>query len=157
MIRRRTIIDAKTGSVTKVAGKVGDALYGVTTLKSKPKAGGSKLYRRKPCEQCPWVKSREGVFPPDAYRISANTAEDMATHTFACHMAGSEKPQDCAGFLLRGGTHNMSVRLAAMRGDLDMREVSDGGDALYANYREMAVANGVPADDPALARCRDDV
>jgi len=31
-----------------------------------------------------------------------------------------------------------------------------GGVALDPNYRAMAVAQGVPADDPALANCRDD-
>jgi hypothetical protein len=34
-------------------------------------------------------------------------------------------------------------------------DVTDGGHVLHANYRAMAIANGVKADDPALSYCRD--
>jgi hypothetical protein len=32
---------------------------------------------------------------------------------------------------------------------------NQAGLSLHANYRAMAIANGVDPDDPALARCRD--
>jgi hypothetical protein len=140
-------------ALTRYAGRVGDAEYGVTTLKAE---GTERWrYRRKPCAQCPWVKGREGRFPPNAYRHSANTSEDMSQHTFGCHMSGKNRSADCAGFLLRGALHNLAVRLKMMR-QRARPIVSDGGLDLYENYRAMAVANGVPADDPALANCRDD-
>lgn len=139
--------------ITRYAGEVDGAHYGVTTLRGeRPEQW---LYRRKPCSQCPWVKGRAGRFPPDAYRHSANTSEDMSTHTFACHMSGKGRAADCAGFLIRGALHNMAVRLKIIR-QRAQPKVSDGGCDLYENYRAMAVANGVPADDPALANCRDD-
>jgi hypothetical protein len=112
-------------------------------------------YMRKPCQECPWrLDSRIGEFPTEAYRISANTAEDMASHTFACHMAGKEHGSTCAGFLLRNADSNLSVRLAMFRGDYDPRKINDGGAELFESYRAMAEANGVSADDPALAKCR---
>jgi hypothetical protein len=143
----------KPREITRYAGRVGDAEYGVTTVRGD--APDRWRYRRKPCRQCPWVKGREGRFPPDAYRHSANTSEDMSTHTFACHMSGHNRSADCAGFLLRGALHNLAVRLKIMR-QRAQPVVSTGGQELYDNYRQMAVANGVPADDPALANCRDD-
>jgi hypothetical protein len=33
-------------------------------------------------------------------------------------------------------------------------DVHDGGHDLHDSYRDMAVANGVDPDDPALGRCR---
>lgn len=114
--------------------------------------GAKGTHRRSPCEECPWRRDAPiGAFPPEAYRHSANTAYDMSSHIFSCHMTGAEKPATCAGFLLRGAEHNFSVRMARSDGRcLDMS--SDA--PLYDNYREMATANGVPADDAALARCR---
>lgn len=135
---------------TRHAGWVGDAEYGVTDMR-----GGDGAYCRKPCAQCPWrADLPTGVFPAEAYRISAPTAYDMSDRVFACHMAGHDKPQTCAGFLKRNADNNLSARLSQMSGKLNMREISDGGYPLYDNYRAMAEANGVAADDPVLARCR---
>lgn len=116
--------------------------------------GGKGLYRRKPCAKCPWRVDATGEFPAEAFRHSASMAYDMAQHTFACHEAGAKKPATCAGFLLRGADHNMAVRLGYMTGRFK-DDVKDGGHLLHENYRAMAVANGVPAEDAALAACRD--
>lgn len=77
----------------------------------------------------------------------------MARHVFACHQTGQERPKTCAGFLLRGATHNLTVRLKRIEGSIQ-DDVSDGGHDLHADYRSMAIANGVPAEDPSLALCR---
>ena len=117
--------------------------------------GGPGGYRRQPCPQCPWRRDAPiGAFPAEAYRLSAETAYDLSTHQFACHMSGSEKPATCAGYLLRGSAHNMATRLALSRGAINPGEVSSDVD-LYDSYREMAEANGVDPDDPTLAPCRD--
>jgi hypothetical protein len=116
--------------------------------------GGAGLYRREPCGGCPWRLDQTGAFPAEAFRLSANTAYDMAGETFACHESGSAKPAICAGLLLRGALHNLSVRLKFAKSEL-RDDVCDGGHALHCNYRAMAIANGVTPDDPALARCRD--
>lgn len=113
-----------------------------------------KLYRREPCEECPWRKDAPiGAFPPDAYIRSANTAYDMSKHTFACHMSGKDKPASCAGFLLRGANHNMNYRLALAFGHVEPDEIHSDVE-LYDSYRDMAVANGVDPDHPALKLCR---
>lgn len=114
---------------------------------------GSRLYRKKPCKNCPWRVDAVGVFPAEAFRHSANTAHDMSQHTFGCHQSGTSKPATCAGFLLRGADHNLSVRMGRMTGRYK-DDITDGGHALHNNYRAMAIANGVDARDPALDRCR---
>lgn len=132
------------------AGRVGDAEYAVASI-----TGGDDAVCRKPCPECPWrTDVPVGVFPAEAFRISAGTAYDMSNRLFACHMAKPDRPRTCAGFLLQGAMHNLSVRLAMIQGRLDPRQVSDGGFPLYASYRAMAEANGVSPDDPALAPCR---
>jgi hypothetical protein len=116
--------------------------------------GGSGAYRRQPCAGCPWKTENAGSFPAEAFRHSANTAHDMSTHTFGCHESGNVKPATCAGFLLRGAAHNLTVRMR-QRAENFYATVSDGGHELHASYRAMAIANGVPAGDPAIAECRE--
>lgn len=125
-----------------------DETYQVVTVE-----GGRPCYRREPCGGCPWRVDQAGVFPAKAFRHSANTARDMSDHQFACHESGSTKPATCAGFLLRGADHNLSVRLRRMRGEI-RDDVHDGGHELHANYRAMAIANGVDPTDPAISACR---
>lgn len=115
--------------------------------------GGSGAYRRTPCTNCPWRVDAVGEFPAEAFKHSARTSYDMAQESFGCHDSGSDKPATCAGFLLRGADHNLGVRLKRMRGEC--LDVQDGGCELHENYRAMAIANGVAADDPVLAACRD--
>lgn len=116
--------------------------------------GARTLYRREPCATCPWRVDAVGEFPAEAFRLSAPTAHDMAQSAFSCHSSGPTKPALCAGFLLRGAEHNLTVRMAKMRGDVGM-DVCDGGHALHDSYRAMAIANGVAPEDPVLSACRD--
>tara|TARA_B100001105_G_scaffold254950_1_gene252309 strand:+ start:965 stop:1399 length:435 start_codon:yes stop_codon:yes gene_type:complete len=118
--------------------------------------GRNGIYRREPCPKCPWRRDAVGEFPAEAFKHSASTAYDMAPNTFACHSSGVEKPAVCAGFLLRNSENNLGVRLMQSRGELDLSQVHDGGHELFPSYRAMAVANGVDAQDPALASCRAD-
>lgn len=115
--------------------------------------GGKGSYRKKPCSDCPWRKDAVGEFPAEAFRHSAHTAYDMAEETFACHQSGVKKPATCAGFLLRGAHHNLSVRLGYMTGKFK-GDVTHNGVELHESYRAMAVANGVDPNDPVLTRCR---
>lgn len=111
------------------------------------------VHRKQPCPNCPWRKDAVGEFPSEAFRISAHTAYNMAQETFACHSAGKKRPATCAGFLLRGADHNLSVRMAYVTGRLS-DDFHDGGHELFDGYREMAIANGVEQDDPIIAPCR---
>lgn len=119
--------------------------------------GGGNQYCKTPCPQCPWRVDQTGAFPADAFRRSANTAYDLACAVFSCHMAGTDTPAICAGFILRGAAHNLSMRMRARDGRCNPAEVSDGGLTLHADYRAMAEANGVPVDDEALRLCREGV
>ncbi len=139
------------GSVFGVVIHPIDENHQVVTLTGKD--GG---YLRSPCSECPWRKDQPvGAFPAEAFRHSAATAYDASYNKFACHMSGVAKVKSCAGFLLRNADNNIGVRLELIAGSIDLNQVTDGGLELYASYRDMAVANGVPPDDPALLRCRD--
>lgn len=116
--------------------------------------GGRATYRRTPCSGCPWRVDQVGVFPPEAFLHSAETAYDMASHTFACHEAGTDRPQLCAGFLLRGADHNLSIRMRASSGAIDLSAVHEGGHVLHDDYVSMAVANGCDPQHPRLLLCR---
>lgn len=116
--------------------------------------GGCSTYRRKPCKTCPWRVDAVGEFPAEAFRHSAETAYDMSSHVFSCHTSGTKRPAVCAGFLLQGADHNLTVRLGRMTGKFK-DDVTDGGVELHESYRAMSVANGVSDDDPVLADCRD--
>jgi hypothetical protein len=117
--------------------------------------GDGRSYRREPCPHCPWRMDQPTErFPAEAFRHSAETAYDMNTHRFGCHMSGAKRPETCAGFILRGATHNLAVRLDLVRDRLDLDAVSSAV-PLYSSYRAMAEANGVAPDDPILANCRD--
>lgn len=114
-----------------------------------------KTYQAQPCAECPWrsdVPPRR--FAPERFIALAATAYDTSPIQFACHKSPETAPVGCAGFVLRGAAHNLGARLAASFGRLDHAAVSDGGRPLYADYRAMAIANGVPADHPALRPCR---
>lgn len=118
--------------------------------------GGDGTYMRRPCAECPWRRDAPiGAFPAEAFRHSARTAYDAALSQFACHMSGVAAKATCAGFLLRNSRNNIGTRLALASGRIDLREVSTDVE-LYDSYREMAEANGVAPDDPALAQCRGD-
>jgi hypothetical protein len=110
--------------------------------------------RKTPCAECPWRKDvKTGHFPPEAYERLANTNYDMADKIFQCHDTTDETPLVCAGFLERGADHNMTVRVAYMRGEIEKKDRS-GGHKLFDNYVEMAIANGVDPDNPVLKSCR---
>lgn len=135
-----------TAKITKVR-PAGDA-HQVLTIE-----GGKGSYRREPCSDCPWRTDATGIFPSSAFEHSASTAYDMAQNTFGCHQSGSQKPAICAGFLLRGADHNLTVRLRRIDGKIK-NDVSDGGHDLHENYTAMAIANGIDEDDPVLGPCR---
>lgn len=110
--------------------------------------------QRRPCAECPWRRDVEpGQFGPDRFRALAGTAEDRSTTLFACHKSAEGGEIVCAGFLARGAEHNLSVRFAYARGELEPLDRGEGFD-LVEDYREMAVRNGVPADAPELENCR---
>lgn len=125
----------------------GDGEWGVTTL-----VGGGRACQTHPCPTCPWRRDAPtGTFPPEVFRHSARTTYDLATEKFGCHTSGRDHPKTCAGFLLRGASDNLAVRMHAAQ-YAGVHTTVD----LYDDYRQMAVANGVNPDDPALRPCRGD-
>jgi len=113
--------------------------------------GGDGSYCKEPCAQCPWRVDQTGKFPAKAFLLSANTSYDVAMETFACHMAGTEKPKTCAGFLLTGAADNLRVRMRRAAGE--MVDVRVAGLKLHKSYKAMAVANGCDPDAPELQPC----
>lgn len=127
-------------------------------------AGCSNTFRRKVCDDCPWRKDAVGKFPAEAFRLSANSATDganltdapsveSALHIFGCHQSGTEKPATCAGYILRG-SDAIGWRIGVATGKFLPSMVDRAGVELHESYYEMAVANGVSENDPALDSCR---
>jgi hypothetical protein len=115
-----------------------------------------KLYQRTPCIECPWrLDQPPGRFPPERYIVLAESAWDMAVVQFACHKSPEGQEFGCAGWVLQSSAHNYGARMAASRGVLNPAEISSPY-PLYETYRALAIANGVPPDEPALVPCRDD-
>jgi Family of unknown function (DUF6283) len=105
-----------------------------------------------PCVECPFRKDvPTGKFSPERFCALAHSAYDLALPIFACHMSKEGGEFACAGFLLQSAALNLSVRMSRQ----DFSHVSSPY-PLYETYREMAIANGVDPDDPALRNCRDD-
>lgn len=136
--------------------RLADENHAVITVK-----GGDGKYRRSPCPTCPWRKDAVGEFPAEAFRLSAATATDgsmilevgdEAFHTFGCHHSGAGKPATCAGYVLNGDDA-IGWRVAHSKGKFDPSKVHSDV-PFFESYYDMAVANGVPPDDPALRGCK---
>jgi hypothetical protein len=132
-----------------VDARIADERHQVLTLR-----GGYGICAR-PCPQCPWRPENDGVFPAEAFRLSARTAYDLADTTFGCHMTVDGRPLMCAGALLStGAEHNLVIRMMLITGRFAWDLVSAAGARLHPDYRTMAQANGVASDDPTLTPCR---
>jgi hypothetical protein len=68
---------------------------------------------------------------------------------FGCHSSTDARPLLCAGWLLAGADGNEEILEMFRTGALAMPDLPDGVE-VYGSYTEMAVANGVAADGPAL-------
>lgn len=153
--RNRTRADVGDLTPRVVLVRPGERGWGVVTVESPP--GRDPRFQTEPCRRCPWRRDApRGAFPAQVFRHSAATCYDLALRTFGCHASDRADPATCAGFLLSGAGNNLQVRLWLARGVPLWRVRLPDGVELYENYRAMAVANGVPPDDPALADCRDD-
>lgn len=112
---------------------------------------GAPFMVRRTCPECPWRRDvPPGRFPPERFRALADTCKPGGLRPmFACHLSPEGAERACAGFVLVAGPDANSVRLAAARGRFRPGEVSTDA-PLFGSYREMAEANGVAPDDPAL-------
>ena len=107
-------------------------------------------HAKQPCSECPWRKDQPvGQFRPERFIALASTFYDMAIPVFGCHKSKEHSGFACAGAILRCH-HNLTLRMNAH----SLGDVTDGDHELYEGYREMAVANGVPANHPSLKRVR---
>lgn len=148
---RPSPVPAEGEGVARVAAvNPGARGWGVLTLMLPP---GRFRYQPRPCPRCPWRRDApRAVFSVPVFQHSARTTYDLAEVTFGCHASDRRDPLICAGFLLRGASDNLRVRLAMMHQEITVSSPI----SLYDDYREMAVANGVEPDDPALRPCRGD-
>lgn len=105
-----------------------------------------------PCPTCPWRKSSTvggfdiPNFDIDLMRGLSNTVGDGDDFRpiMACHysppVCGSEKP--CIGYVAQVGYTNLSVRMMALDGKLDMRGIWDACEKLdlWSTFEEMLSA-----------------
>lgn len=106
---------------------------------------------RRVCTECPFRRDvAPGRFKPARFIALADTARPGGLPSiFACHKSPFGSEMACAGFLLTCGHDSNRVRLAMSSGRLNMADIKSDA-PLYSTYREMAVANRVRADHPAL-------
>lgn len=91
-----------------------------------------------PCPSCPWRRSsREGGadipgFDLDKMRRLANTVgtEDGFRPIMACHGSACGKERVCIGYARVEGYSNLSVRLLAIRGEIDFAVIDDACEGL---------------------------
>ncbi|MGW0673549.1 DUF6283 family protein [Streptomyces sp. NPDC002746] len=146
-------ISRKGGTVTqqRPAGPV----WGVTSVDYQ----GPPVAQRSPCagaERCPWRRDAgAGIFPAEAFRLSAPTSYPDSDRRFGCHSSPAEAPRVCAGWLLRGAPGNQEV-LELLEAGLIQAPTLPPEVELYDDYVEMAVANGVAKEDPTLAPIQQD-
>lgn len=96
------------------------------------------------CNECPWRTDVDvGRFPPERYAALTNSCRQgwPPGPIFACHKTPEGKEQACVGYLLRNGTNNIAVRMAASQGRLSLADLKATG-PLYDGFRDMAIANG---------------
>ncbi|WP_439681686.1 DUF6283 family protein [Embleya sp. MST-111070] len=136
-----------------VAVRPADDVWGVTTVAH----AGVPSAPVRPCggvEPCPWRRDAPpGQFPAAAFELSAPTSAPGSTRRFGCHSSTPARPLVCAGWLLRGADGNPQIREPLRTGRLVPPEIPDGVE-LYDSYTEMAIANGVAPDHPALRALR---
>ncbi|MDX3020072.1 DUF6283 family protein [Streptomyces acidiscabies] len=115
---------------------------------------GPSAAPRRPCtgqEPCPWRRDAPlGQFPAEAFVHSApGNRTGGPSGRFGCHSSTPARPLLCAGWLLSGADGNDEILGMMDAGVLARPELPDGVE-LYESYAEMAVANGVAPDLPAL-------
>lgn len=100
---------------------------------------------------CPWRRDAPaGQFPPAVFEHSAPGNRTAGPRgRFGCHSSPPERALLCAGWLLAGADGNTEVVGMMDSGVLARPKLPDGVE-LYGSYAEMAIANGVDPDLPAL-------
>ncbi|KAB2852044.1 MAG: hypothetical protein F9K41_15395 [Sphingopyxis terrae] len=122
--------------MTAPVGGADDGNVADTSTEKRP-----KFAVRRTCSECPWLRATPiGRFPVERFVELATTADQGFNGVFACHKSPDGAEQACAGYLIVAGMNNWSVRLAAIRGRLDMAEISASG-PLYDSFAEMLTAN----------------
>ncbi|MGQ3121239.1 MAG: DUF6283 family protein [Aliihoeflea sp.] len=118
-----------------------DGVAGDAEVSGDASEAAPRFAVRRTCGECPWLRATPvGRFPVERFVELASTADQGFNGVFACHKSPDGREQACAGYLLAAGMNNWSVRLAAIRGRLDMSEISATG-PLYDSYAEMLMAN----------------
>lgn len=104
------------------------------------------------CDECPWRKDVPvGRFLPERFAALRHTATgpDALKPMFACHKSTEGQDLACIGYLMVGAHSNISVRIAAARGQFDPNRLRSAGE-LFNNFDEMATANGSPPPAPTV-------
>ena len=103
------------------------------------------MKKQRPCDNCPWRKDApRGYWDPQHFVDIARHCRDDGTHSMACHKSTPEDPILCAGYILVVGFDSIGLRIAAVRGEVSMKDYDAEGLELFSGYEEMLKANGVP-------------
>lgn len=104
---------------------------------------------KKPCKNCPWKRSSNPSgsdipnFSMELMEGLKSTVPDpfnpLETRVFACHDSKEGKDKVCAGYLARGGTDNIHVRLMAMNEEVNIYILAEEAskEDLFDSFNEM--------------------
>jgi hypothetical protein len=109
-----------------------------------------------PCRSCPFRRSVTPADIPgggvDRYRASLAAGEGSLGFVMACHLSSDEDPLPCAGWVVvvgrpvahSNGEGAIPMRIALMRGEVDVHDYDAGGADLFDSMEEMLDAQEVP-------------
>lgn len=105
------------------------------------------IVRKRPCAECPWVKTTDpGQFPRERYDALAHTTGQRGREAplfapmFACHKSADGKEMPCAGWLAAVGYESLTVRYYLAQNEIPKSAMAPGDDwpELFSSYTEMA-------------------
>lgn len=109
----------------------------------------------KPCKSCPWKKSTrtEDIPGGGMDHVQACRAEGRwGGIVMACHLTTDDRPGPCAGWVERvakplawsSGEQALPMRMLLITARVDLREFTDGGEALHKTMAAMLAAHPDP-------------
>lgn len=101
-------------------------------------------HQKRLCDECPWRRDvPAGRFTKERFAELRSTVMQDFSPIFACHKSVEGKDVACAGYLLRDGINNFTVRLAIVHDEIDLPEIRRYAAMipLYEDYAQMERAN----------------
>lgn len=106
--------------------------------------------KHRPCGNCPWRKDAPREYwHPDHFKSIAVTCQGDGISTMLCHKSPQmPKPILCAGWAAVVGMNSIGLRIQAIRGNYNPKDLDTKGLELFENFDAMLKANKINLDEP---------